>query len=148
MKKPQLLQTLRAGPARTCCLDPADSRALEQAAVELGLAFWSVDFSGVTDKAGCVDRLTNSLGVPGWFSKEWDAVHDGFIELVEPDQRGGLLCLQNVESFADQDHPSWLILLDLLADASEYWREQDLPFWCVVLSSSPASLSLAGLENP
>ncbi|WP_157953588.1 barstar family protein [Zobellella maritima] len=147
MKKSQLLQTLAAGPARTCCLDSTDFQALQQAATELGLAFWAVDFSGVTDKAGCVDTLTNSLGVPGWFSQNWDAVHDGFIELLETDQQGGLLCLQNVETFANHDHPSWLRLLDLLADATEYWREQDLPFWCVVLSSSPESLSVAELEN-
>ncbi|GAA3528303.1 barstar family protein [Zobellella aerophila] len=147
MKKSLLVQTLTTEPARTCCLAPADHQVLEQAAAELGLAFWSVDFSGVTDKAGCVDRLTTSLGVPGWFSENWDAVHDGFIELVEPDQRGGLLCLRCVDAFASQDHASWLILLDLLADATEYWCEQELPFWCVVLSSSPVSLSLAELEN-
>lgn len=147
MKKSLLLKTLTAGPARTCCLDPADAQVLQQAAAELGLAFWPVDFSQVTDKPSCVEQLTNSLGVPGWFSQNWDAVHDGFIELVEPDQTGGLLCLQHVESFAHRDHASWLILLDLLADATEYWREQELPFWCLVLSSSPASLSVPELEH-
>lgn len=146
MTDTELTLLLKTGPARICCLAPDAQLVLELSATRLGLDFYSVDFGEVDSKAACLRQLAGALGLPDWFGHNWDALSDALTELGRPGGRGMVLCLQQVEPFACREHPSWLTLLDIMEETADYWGPRQ-PFWCVILSTSPALLSVPVLAN-
>ncbi|WP_375058303.1 barstar family protein [Zobellella sp. DQSA1] len=147
MNETELTRLLKAGPARSCCIPPDAQLALELSARRLGLDFYLVDFSGVDAKASCIAQLAGALELPAWFGQNWDALSDALTEPALVDGRGMVLCLQQVERFVCREPPGWLTLLDIMSEAAEYWGQQHKPFWCVVLSTSPALVSVPVLAN-
>ncbi|WP_329276681.1 barstar family protein [Streptomyces sp. NBC_00691] len=43
-----------------------------------------LDLTGVTDKAGLMDRCAAVLALPDWFGRNWDALADCLTDLPEP----------------------------------------------------------------
>ncbi|MDX2564890.1 barstar family protein [Streptomyces sp. TX20-6-3] len=43
-----------------------------------------LDLTGVTDKAGLMDRCATVLALPDWFGRNWDALADCLTDLPEP----------------------------------------------------------------
>lgn len=43
-----------------------------------------LDLTGVTDKAGLMDRCATALALPDWFGRNWDALADCLTDLPGP----------------------------------------------------------------
>jgi hypothetical protein len=86
-----------------------------------------LDLTGVDSRQALMDRVSEDLGLPGWFGRNWDALADCLTDLswwpVEPG--GRQLHVRNWHAFAAGLPREWRIVKDILRDAELFWRHTD-----------------------
>ncbi|MFJ9630596.1 barstar family protein [Streptomyces sp. NPDC091280] len=83
----------------------------------------TLDLDGVTDKAGLMDGVARSLGLPDWFGRNWDALADSLGDhTVWPEgavEQGLLVVVRNWRAYAKARPEEWDTAVDVFADAVE-----------------------------
>ncbi|MET8584329.1 barstar family protein [Streptomyces collinus] len=81
----------------------------------------TLDLTGVTDKAGLMDRAARALALPDWFGRNWDALADSLGDhTVWPGtavERGMLVVVRGWRAYADAAPGEWLTAQDVFAEA-------------------------------
>ncbi|WP_333775197.1 barstar family protein [Streptomyces sp. IBSBF 3136] len=81
----------------------------------------TLDLTGVTDKAGLMDRAARALALPDWFGRNWDALVDSLCDhTVWPAtavERGMLVVVRGWRPYADAAPGEWLTAQDVFAEA-------------------------------
>ncbi|RII19428.1 Barstar (barnase inhibitor) [Streptomyces sp. YIM 130001] len=107
---------------------PGDPAPLLALAADSGRAVVFLDLTGVRDKAGFMDRCTSALGLPAWFGRNWDALADSLTDLSWlPAAQGRVLVLGGWTEYAREQPREWTVAREVLAEASEYWRDRATP---------------------
>jgi hypothetical protein len=102
-----------------------DPQALAAAAHAAKLRFHSTDLSGVSSKQSLLAALAKGLKLPTHFGNNWDALADSM-------EDGCVIALSNSAAYRKAHGIDWTTFEDILAEASDYWRERHKPFWVFV----------------
>lgn len=102
----------------------------ELAAVELGAG-----------KDAMLQSIGVALGFPEWFGGNWDALEDSLTDLSWRRDAPNVVLFSG--AIAGDDFG---ILVDILASAAEFWREQGRGFFAVFIDPE-GKLPLPGLYN-
>ncbi len=106
----------------------APIRALRQAAVAHGLAWFDLDLKGVTAKRELLARCQTALGLPPSFGRNWDALADCLGDFSWQPARGYVVHCRNGGAFAQAAPADFATWLEILAGAATYWQMQDKMF--------------------
>jgi FPC/CPF motif-containing protein YcgG len=100
-------------------------------------AGWQVsvlDLTGVTNKAGFMERCVRALDLPEWFGRNWDALAD---TLGDPDwgpaSPGRLLVVSGWRQYAKARPGEWETAQEVLESAAGHYQQFDATL-SVVLS--------------
>ncbi|MFD4788034.1 barstar family protein [Streptomyces sp. NPDC058459] len=81
----------------------------------------TLDLKGVRDKAGLMDRVANTLNLPDWFGRNWDALLDSLSDTTAwppaAIERGLLVVVRNWEPLAEWNPGDWRIARDVFSEA-------------------------------
>ncbi len=132
-------------------LDPQPLAPALAAAEEAGWTTLRLDLDGVRGKAELMRRCGDALRVPEWFGGNWDALADALRDLSWlPDSAGRLVAVTSWRGFAGARPREWEVLVEVLEEAVDFWRESDGgPGLTVLLAESgPGPVAGAPPEAP
>ena len=105
---------------------------LKAAAAHANLAFAVVDLAKARDKAALIGELDRQLKLPEHFGQNWDALADVLEDRDWLGKRGRTIVLSHAAAWR-REHPNEAgTLEDILAEASAFWKERNVPFWVFV----------------
>ncbi|MFD7713267.1 barstar family protein [Streptomyces sp. NPDC059786] len=98
------------------------SAPLGEALRAVDAAGWRVtvlDLTGVTDRAGLMDRCVSALGLPDWFGRNWDALADCLGDPEwGPADPGRLLVVGGWQGYAAARPDEWRAAQEILTEAA------------------------------
>ena len=109
-----------------------DTQTLASAAAAAKLRFYSTDLAGVDSKAALLAALAKGLKLPQHFGNNWDALADSVEDGEWLGKHGCVIALSNSAAYRKGHGIDWTTFEDILAEASDYWRERHKPFWVFV----------------
>ncbi|MBI3375524.1 MAG: barstar family protein [Betaproteobacteria bacterium] len=111
----------------------ADAGIPREAAREAGLALLEVSLEGVADKGALLQRIAASFAFPDWFGGNWDALEDCLTDLSWQEAAGYVLLLHGADELAQRCPDDFGVLIDVLGESAQYWRERRAPFFAVAI---------------
>jgi RNAse (barnase) inhibitor barstar len=103
----------------------------------LAFSTWRIDLADCRDDASLFVRIAASLSFPAWFGFNWDALFDCLADLQWLDPAGGyVLVFENAQAFAASAADDYGTLVEVLDDAAERWRSENVPFWAFVCDAA------------
>lgn len=109
-----------------------EAHALAAAAAAAKLRFLSADLSGVRSKVELLAVLGKAFKLPVHFGGNWDALADSVEDGDWLGKRGCVIALEHTAAYRKAHGVDWTKLEDILAEASDYWRERHQAFWIFV----------------
>jgi len=109
-----------------------DTQTLAAATAAAKLRFYSTDLAGVDSKAALLAALAKGLKLPQHFGNNWDALADSVEDADWLGKHGCVVALSNSAAYRKAHGIDWTTFEDILAEASDYWRERHKPFWVFV----------------
>ena len=96
-----------------------------------GLELVPVSLVGVADKTALLERVAAALAFPDWFGANWDALEDCLGDLSWRQAAGWLLRIEGFEALQTAARDDFGVLVDLLSDVADDWRQRGRPFIAV-----------------
>lgn len=124
-----LADTAKAGVYH---LPQMDKEAVIAAAKANGFAAFRIDLSHVQDKAQMLDAIARAMKFPKWFGHNFDALADCLADMAWKPAEGYLVLLEHCDGIHGRAEADFVTLLQTFEQAAAEWREQDVPFWCLV----------------
>lgn len=107
-----------------------------------------VDLLGARDKHKFLTALAGALRFPDYFGHNWDALYDCLLD-IEHAGRGTLIVLQSASNFARAEPDEFSAAMGALADATDYWTNDDRSLLVVVeLETGALAPDLAEITLP
>lgn len=97
-----------------------------------GCAVLRVDLSAACDKDGMLDLIGQALRFPDWFGHNWDALADCLADMGWLPAEGYVIILDHCDGIHGRAEGDFVALMQIFQDAADEWREQGVPFWCLV----------------
>jgi len=107
------------------------------------LSFARIGLHDAAEKRTLMARIAASLGFPGWFGENWDALEDCLTDFSWREAQGHVLVFEGFQFLPNEDLG---LLIDVLIDAAEFWAGQGKPFYAVFIDPE-RSLMLADLHG-
>lgn len=136
-----LAEPARAGVHR---VSTADLPGCTAAAGEAGLQVFRIDLAPVRDKDALLAAIGAAMDFPDWYGRNLDALADCLADLGWRPAEGYAAILEGCDAVARSAQADFLATLRIFADAADVWREEGIPFWCLV--EVPAGV-LPGLKD-
>jgi hypothetical protein len=125
MKAPDLTDLEEAGVHPW----PGAVEPLKQAASHAHLGFYPVNLDAAKDRAGLFAALDRDLKLPEHFGHNWDALADVLEDRDWLGKSGRVIAFHGSGAYRKEHPTDWATLEDILAEASEFWKERHIPFW-------------------
>jgi len=125
MKAPDLSNVEEAGVRAW----PGSVEPLRSAAAAAHLAFSLVDLTHAKDRTALFAALDKSLALPDHFGHNWDALADVLEDRDWLGKKGVVVTLLHAAAYRAGHPTEWHTLEELFAEACDYWRERQVPFW-------------------
>jgi hypothetical protein len=109
-----------------------DPHALAGAAAAAKLRYLAADLKSVNSKVELMAALAKGCRLPEHFGSNWDALADSLEDGDWLGNSGCAIALTHTAAYRKAHGPDWTTLEDILAEASDYWRERHKPFWVFV----------------
>ncbi len=93
-----------------------------------------IDFKIVTTKSGILDLFSNQLQFPSYFGRNWDALWDCIKDLEWLREKNTAVLIKNSSKLKDQQ--SYTTLIDILRDATPYWRKYGVDFVTIIFNQN------------
>lgn len=134
MSSPDFLATILAdaGKAGVYHLPHTDKHEIFAAAKQAGLMAHRVDLARIHDKAGLLAAIGRALQFPSWYGRNLDALADCLSDLSWLTADGHLIVLEHCDGIHSAAAADFLAVIDILGQAASDWREQGVPFWCLI----------------
>jgi RNAse (barnase) inhibitor barstar len=102
---------------------------LKSAATHAHLKYSAVNLGHAKDRTQLFAELDRALQLPDHFGRNWDALADVFEDRDWLGKTGRVIVLAGSAGYR-REHPNdWATLEEILAEASEFWKERHLAFW-------------------
>ena len=115
--------------------------AIEDALRGSRISFARIALKDVTEKSALLRRIAVTLGFPGWFGENWDALEDCLTDLSWRGGEGHVLAVEGFQFLPDDEVGE---LIDVMISAAQFWAGQGAPFFAVFIDPD-RSLMLADL---
>lgn len=125
-------------PAGIFRLAAKDLPALQQAAQQLGQAFYRVDLANARNVPGFLKAMKRDLQFPEWFGNNLDALNDCLSDFSWHPAPGYVIVLAGSETLAATP-TSFAALNEVLSCAVDSWNERGIPFRIFYLQAQPPS---------
>ena len=87
-------------------------------------------------KARTKDEMLTTVGMalrfPEWFGHNWDALTDCLLDMGWLPATGYMIILDHCDGIHGRAEADFVTLMRVFQNAAETWREDDVPFWCLV----------------
>ena len=100
----------------------------------------AIDAAQTTNKAELLAAIAKAGRFPDYFGHNWDAAADCLIDLSWHDTDGFVFLAYNGGQLAERDPAATEILLDVLAEASEWWAARGVSFSTIWEGNLPKGL--------
>ena len=132
--------------------DEAAGAALAEQAVAAGLKVAAVDLEHAGSRAALLDAFADGLELPEYFGGNWDALDEclrerSLLATAEGQARGLLLRLLGCATAAEAAPDAFQMLLEILDDAVEDWRDRGVPCWVLAVTESPGDIGVDPLPS-
>ncbi|MFF3349974.1 barstar family protein [Streptomyces sp. NPDC002779] len=78
----------------------------------------TLDLTGVTDKAGLMDRCLRDLGLPDYFGRNWDALADVLSDPGLWPEGPAMVLVRNWEPYAEARPEEWATAREVFSTGS------------------------------
>ncbi|MEO8754156.1 MAG: barstar family protein [Casimicrobiaceae bacterium] len=102
---------------------------LKTAAAHAKLKFAAIDLAHAKDRAGLFAELDRALKLPEHFGHNWDALADVLEDRDWLGKTGRVIAFAGSAAYRREHPTDWTTLEDILAEASEFWKERHVGFW-------------------
>ncbi|MCX7145240.1 MAG: barstar family protein [Sulfuritalea sp.] len=91
-----------------------------------------VDLAAARNKDEMLAALGRALRFPEWFGQNWDALTDCLLDMGWLPATGYVIILDHCDGIHGRAEADFVTLMQTFQQAAETWREDDVPFWCLV----------------
>lgn len=120
------------GKAGVYHLPQIDKSQLMAAAKAGGLAAFRVDLTNAGDKEQMLTAVAKALSFPDWFGHNFDALADCLADMSWTPADGYLVLLEHCDGIHGKAEEAFVGALQIFDQAANDWREEGVPFWCLV----------------
>jgi RNAse (barnase) inhibitor barstar len=118
-------------------------KEVEKAAQAAKLAFFHIEGAKIEKKTQFLNHAALALHFPEYFGNNWDAFEDCLTDLSWVDSETGyVIYFDHVDPFLDHAHSHFETLLELFADAVDYWKEQGRAMFVLIHGKGAKDLQL------
>lgn len=107
-----------------------------------------VELAAARDKDQMLDAIANALRFPEWFGHNWDALADCLLDLGWLPAPGYVIILDHCDGIHGRAESDFVKLMQLFQDTATTWREDDVPFWCLVDMQADGIAWLPTISQP
>jgi RNAse (barnase) inhibitor barstar len=97
-----------------------------------GCLVLQADLATARDKDQMLAILGRSLRFPEWFGHNWDALADCLLDMGWLPAPGYLIILQHCDGIHGRAEEDFIKLMRVFQETADTWREDGVPFWCLV----------------
>lgn len=128
------LQAILTDAAKTGVyhLPNTDKKHLIATAKAAGLATFRVNLAHANDKAQMLAAIAKAMKFPNWFGHNLDALADCLTDMGWKPADGYFVLLEHCDGIHGKAEEDFSGVLNVFEQAIQDWREEDLPFWCLV----------------
>lgn len=109
-----------------------DKKVVVAAAKAAGLAAFRVNLAKAGDKEHLLKSIAKGMKFPDWFGHNFDALADCVADMGWKPADGYLVLLEHCDGIHGKSEEDFSSVLNIFEQAAEEWREQGVPFWCLV----------------
>lgn len=91
-----------------------------------------VDLATVGTKEELLAALGQALRFPEWFGHNWDALTDCLLDFGWLPAPGYVIILDHCDGIHGRAERDFVTLMQTFQEAAEEWRNEGVPFWCLV----------------
>jgi RNAse (barnase) inhibitor barstar len=143
MRYDKLFQSLPSGVyAAPRLLGP-----LRAAAKRAGIACYDLDLKGVASREALLRRFKDALSLPAYFGSNWDALHECMLEVGGGRVPGAIVHWRRGAELMRRAPETVVTALDVIQEASRYWRSSGRVFIAVVDRDSARGIALRPLRS-
>lgn len=113
-------------------LPHTDKKELIAAAKAGGLAVFRINLAKVGDKEHMLVAIAKAMKFPDWFGHNFDALTDCLADMGWNPAEGYLVLLEHCDGIHGKAEEDFVATLQIFQQAADEWRDQGIPFWCLV----------------
>jgi RNAse (barnase) inhibitor barstar len=113
-------------------LPHGDRAALLEGAAAADCLVLTVDLAQARSREAMFAAIGASLRFPGWFGDNWDALSDCLADMGWLPALGYVIILEHCDGIHARAEDDFVTLMQLLQEVADEWREEGVPFWCLV----------------
>jgi len=91
-----------------------------------------VDLATARNKEELLTAVGKALRFPEWFGHNCDALADCLLDMGWLPAEGYVVILDHCDGIHGRAESDFVTLMQVFQDTAEEWRENGLPFWCLV----------------
>jgi RNAse (barnase) inhibitor barstar len=91
-----------------------------------------VNLAAARNKDEMLAAVGHALRFPEWFGHNWDALTDCLLDMGWLPATGYVIILDHCDGIHGRAEADFVTLMQTFQQAAETWREDDVPFWCLV----------------
>ena len=101
-------------------------------ALAAGCLVLRVDLSTARNKDEMLTAVGRALRFPEWFGHNWDALTDCLLDMGWLPATGYVVILEHCDGIHGRAESDFVKLMQVFQEAAATWREDEVPFWCLV----------------
>ncbi len=113
-------------------LPHGDIADLLAGATGAGCLVLRVDLAAARNKDEALTTIGAALRFPEWFGHNWDALADCLADMGWLPAEGYVVILDHCDRLHGLAEDDFVTLMQVFQDAAGTWREDGVPFWCLV----------------
>lgn len=91
-----------------------------------------VDLGAASNKDEMLAAIARALRFPEWFGHNWDALTDCLLDMAWLPASGYVIILDHCDGIHGRAEADFVKLMQMFQEAASTWREDGVPFWCLV----------------
>jgi hypothetical protein len=91
-----------------------------------------VDLSAARNKNEMLAVVGHALRFPEWFGHNWDALNDCLLDMAWLPAPGYVIILDHCDGIHGRAESDFVKMMQVFQDVAATWREDAVPFWCLV----------------
>jgi RNAse (barnase) inhibitor barstar len=91
-----------------------------------------VDLTTTRNKDEMLTAVGRALRFPEWFGHNWDALTDCLLDMGWLPATGYTIILDHCDGIHGRAEGDFVKLMQIFQEAAATWREDGVPFWCLV----------------
>jgi len=123
----------------------ASAKTVERVAEERGWQCFPLDGWRIASKGDFLQVIAEEMIFPSYFGNNWDALVDCLMDLSWVRAEGYVVLFDHAGRFALGQPEEWVIAVDILRSAVEYWRPTPTPMVVLLRGAGRAASGLPQL---